>query len=108
MEESLNVNKAAGAPSELNVGLGIGSWTEETLCDGEDTLYVLRVEDGGRITVLDRMTGFGVRDIESGYKDKDGKFWLASGNCDVRSNDGFTVAQAIDWIKEQANTCVAA
>lgn len=95
--------------SALGDKLESGKWTAETLCDGEDTLYALRVEDGGRITVLDRMTGFDWgRDIESGYRDKDGKFWLASGRCDVRQNDGFTVEQAIDWIKAHANTCVAA
>lgn len=81
-------------------------WKEETMCDGEDTLFTAHLEDGGRITVLDRMTGFDFgRDIESGYKDKDGKFWLASGNCDVRRY-GFNVDQAIDWIKSNANNCV--
>ena len=38
----------------------------------------------GSLTVLDRMTGFGWRDIETGYRDQDGKFWLASGGFDVR------------------------
>jgi len=81
-------------------------WSQETLCDGEDTLFTARLDDGGRITVLDRMTGygFGVRDIESGYKDADKKFWLASGGCDVRNHD-LTVEDAIAWIKQHANTC---
>lgn len=43
--------------------------------------------DFGSITILDRRTGFGWRDIESGFRDKDGKFWLASGNYDVRDSD---------------------
>lgn len=34
----------------------------------------------GSITVLDRMTGFGHRDIESGYRDTSGRLWIASGN----------------------------
>jgi len=59
----------------------------------------------GSLTVLDRMTGFGWRDIETGYRDKDGKFWLASGNYDVTKSGAVTVQDAIDWVKERANTC---
>ena len=59
----------------------------------------------GSITVLDRMTGFGWRDIETGYRDKDGKFWLASGNYDVRESGSKTIGEAINCIKSNANTC---
>lgn len=66
----------------------------------------------GSLTVLDRMTGyeftgyeFGCRDIETGYRDKDGKFWLASGNCDVRESGCKTLGEAIEWVKQRANTC---
>lgn len=59
----------------------------------------------GSITVLDRMTGFGWRDVESGYRDKEGKFWLASGNFDVRSAGCNTVKEAINYVKQNANTC---
>lgn len=64
----------------------------------------------GSLTVLDRMTGFGWRDVESGYRDKDGKFWLASGNFDVRNvrlypDLNVTVQEAIDCVKQNANNC---
>lgn len=59
----------------------------------------------GSITVLDRMTGYGggVRDIETGYRAIDGKFWLASGNFDIRSQGCATVGEAIECIKRNAN-----
>jgi hypothetical protein len=59
----------------------------------------------GSITVLNRMTGFGHRDTETGFRDKDDNFWLASGMYDVRESYCKTVGQAIDWIKQRANTC---
>ena len=59
----------------------------------------------GSITVLDRMTGFGWRDIETGYRDTDGEFWLATGNVDVREAYCNTVGDAIQYIKGIANTC---
>lgn len=60
----------------------------------------------GSITVLDRMTGFGWRDIETGYRDPEGKFWLASGMYDVRKSGVKTIGEAIEWIKQRANNCV--
>jgi len=76
----------------------------------DDQLYGLRLPNGGTLTVLDRMTGWGdgIRDIESGYKDKDDKFWLASGNFDIRQCGEITIAQAIDLVKRNANTCIGA
>lgn len=73
----------------------------------DDHLVGMKLEDGGQITVLDRVTGWsgGSRDIESGYKDKDGKFWLASCQFDIREQGPITVAEAIAIIKEYANTC---
>lgn len=61
----------------------------------------------GSITVLDRMTGYGfnVRDTETGFRDTEGKFWLASGGVDVRDSGCRTVGEAVDWVKEHANTC---
>ena len=59
----------------------------------------------GSITVLDRMTGFGWRDVETGFKDPDGRFWLASGNFSIRMFPDLTVKEAIAKIKENANTC---
>ncbi len=60
----------------------------------------------GSITVLDRMTGFGWRDIETGFRDKDGLFWLASGNIDVRYAGVETIGEAIEFIKKNANTVI--
>lgn len=60
----------------------------------------------GSLTVLDRMTGFGWRDVESGFRDKDGKLWIASGGKDIRYAEVKTFGEAIEWIKENANTCI--
>ncbi len=78
-----------------------------TPCGDDDILHTLMLADDERITVLDRLTGYsgGRRDIESGYIDKDGKFWLASGQFDIRAFDDLSVADAIDKIKVNANTC---
>lgn len=59
----------------------------------------------GSITVLNRMTGFGWRDTETGYRDPDGKFWLASGNFDIRDYEVKTIGDAIELIKANANSC---
>lgn len=73
-------------------------------CD-EDTQWALHTNIGS-ITVLDRMTGFGWRDVETGFRDPDGKFWLASGNMDVRNSGCKTLGEAIAWVKRNSNTCV--
>jgi hypothetical protein len=59
----------------------------------------------GTLTVLDRMTGFGYRDVESGFLDEDKFFWLACGNCDVRESGAMTIQEAIDFVKKNANAC---
>lgn len=90
---------------DMSTLLGDVKWSESPRCDS-DTLYTIYLENGGRITVLDRETGYGcrIRDIESGYDHKEG-FWLASGQCDVREHPELTLTQAVEWIKERANTC---
>jgi hypothetical protein len=60
----------------------------------------------GSITILNRLTGFGHRDVETGYKDEEGRFWLASGSCNVLWSNSKTVGEAIEWVKQNANTCV--
>lgn len=60
----------------------------------------------GSLTVLDRMTGFGWRDVETGYRDQNGNFWLASGNYDVRYSGAKNLGDAIKWVKDRANNCV--
>lgn len=60
----------------------------------------------GRITVLDRLTGFGdgdIRDIESGFTDRIGGFWLVSGGFDIRTHKDLSVEDAVSLIKESAN-----
>ena len=81
---------------------------EEWNKDPDSNLYGLRLGDVEKITVLDRMTGWGgsIRDVETGYTDKDGKFWLASGNFDIRRLDVKTIGEAIELIKGNANTCI--
>jgi len=83
-------------------------FSKKIYCEGENVLYTARV-DIGRITVLDRLTGygFGIRDIETGYKDNDGTFWLASGDFDIRQYQDIPVELAVEMIKNAANTCVA-
>ncbi len=61
----------------------------------------------GTITVLDRETGYGtgIRDVETGYRDLDGNFWLASGGYDIRDMNVKTFGEAIASVKKNANTC---
>ena len=61
--------------------------------------------DIGSLTVLERMTGFGWRDIETGYRANDGKFWLASGGFDDRESMAASIGEAIEWVKQNANNC---
>ena len=72
----------------------------------KDTQWALHTNLGS-ITVLDRMTGFGWRDVETGFRDPNGAFWLASGMMDVRKENLKTFKDAIQWIKDNSNTCVA-
>lgn len=73
----------------------------------EDVSFALHTNLGS-ITVVDRLTGFSgyVRDTESGFRDPEGRFWLASGMLDVRESGAKTISDAIDWIKNNANNCV--
>jgi hypothetical protein len=68
---------------------------------GTDRQWALHT-DIGSLTVLDRMTGFGFRVTETGFRSPDGGWWLASGNHDVRFSGAKTLGQAIDWVK---NNC---
>jgi hypothetical protein len=84
-------------------------WTKEIRMGGEDTIFFAHT-DLGRFSVLDRLTGygFGIRDIETGYRDLDGKFWLASNGFDIRDDELLTIKQAIAKVKKYANTCSGA
>ena len=70
----------------------------------EDEVQVAIHCDLGNITVLNRMTGYGWREMETGFRAPDGKFWLASG-FDVRDMNCSTFGEAITCIKENANMC---
>lgn len=73
---------------------------------GDDVQLALHTNLGS-LTVIDRETGYGygLRDIETGYRDENGDFWLASGGCDVRRSGSATIGEAIAWVKRHANTC---
>jgi hypothetical protein len=74
----------------------------------DDILHTAQT-DVGRITVLDRLTGFGdgtIRDIETGYRDLNGNFWLVSGDIDIRCKSDISIDEAILYIKENATTFV--
>ena len=70
-----------------------------------DVRYALHTNLGSFI-VLDRMTGFGFRDTETGFRDNDGEYWLASGGYDVRKSGSVSINDAINWVKSKANSCV--
>ena len=73
----------------------------------EDDKQVALHTNLGTLTVLNRMTGFGHRDIETGYRAPDGTFWLASGMFDIRWHSDKSIAEAIKIVKENANNCIA-
>jgi hypothetical protein len=86
--------------SELN-------WRCETRNEEQNKIYFSTTEFGV-ISVLDRLTGWGggVRDIETGFTDLDKKFWLASGRFDIRCHENESIEDAIELIKQNANTCI--
>lgn len=83
-------------------------WKKETRMDGENIIFTAYT-DYGRFTVLDRLTGWGdgnCRDTETGFKNKEGKFWLASGMMDIRRFPDLTIEEAVELVKKEANTCI--
>jgi hypothetical protein len=82
-------------------------FTEQLYDECADILYTC-LTGKGRITVLDRETGygFGNRDTETGFTCNSGKFWLVSGNFDIRRYPELSVDDAVDLIKYWANTCI--
>ena len=56
----------------------------------------------GSFTVLDRMTGFGHRDVETGFRDKQGAFWLVNGGFSIRNHPELTINEAIQMVKNLA------
>lgn len=106
MRKYLNeYGKEVYADVTLDTPISNGHFVEVDCCDYEDEQFALHTNLGS-ITVLDRMTGFGWRDVETGYRDMDGKFWLSSGNMDVRDHGCKTFGEMVDWVKNNANNCV--
>jgi hypothetical protein len=87
--------------------IGDSVFIEGKRCN-DNVFFYLDLGDNEKITVLDRLTGFsgGIRDIETGYMNSDGRFWLASGNFDIREFPELTINEAIAKIKDNANTCI--
>ena len=71
-----------------------------------EAVQIAHHAEWGSITVLDRMTGFGWRDVETGFRDPDGLFWLASGNFNITDFPDLSISEAILTIKQNANTCI--
>jgi len=78
-------------------------WKEEERCGGEDIIFTAHTKIG-RFTVLDRLTGFGIgiRDIETGYMDFDGEFWIVSGMFDIRKYSKLTETEAAELTKRES------
>jgi hypothetical protein len=69
-----------------------------------DTCHYL-ITDAGTFTVLERQeTGHYpyTGDVETGYRDNDGFFWLASGGVDVRTGCR-TFGDAVKMVEQLAN-----
>ena len=81
-------------------------WKYESRVNGEDHLYFYNMPDGCRLTVVDRITGYGngQRDIETGFRDDADLFWLASGMFDIRDFPDLSIADAIEKVKCNSNT----
>lgn len=91
--------------SEVAFHIVPGGYKLEGFDERPDVQHALHTNLGS-LTVLNRMTGFGHRDIETGFRDPNGLFWLATGMCDVRDSGAVTVGEAIEWVKRHANVCV--
>ena len=82
---------------------------KETKILDEDTIYSAFVGNQ-RFTVLVRTTGFGWRDIETGYCDnylaplETPNMWIATG-FDIRNYPDATLEEAVQLIKKNANVC---
>lgn len=87
-----------------------GYKSPDTAFDGEpeDTCVYHVTPFGGVISVVSRMTGFGYRDEETGYRSPCGKFWLASGHQDIRDVLGELDSDEAmaQWVMDRANNCV--
>ena len=89
-------SKTGGGMNALVKTLIFELWRQSN----DNTLVGVKLPNGGTITVLDRLTGWSSgRDIETGYRAPGGRFWLASGNFDIRRFPDITITEAIEKIK---------
>ncbi|QEG09460.1 hypothetical protein CPT_MyoSmar_011 [Serratia phage MyoSmar] len=96
---------------------------ESAYVDERCTLFAYDAGHHGRMTVLDRPTGYGygIRDVETGYRETYShwrhdslNFWLASGGRDIirelshgeRQRCGMAWDEAVEWVKRHSNTVV--
>ena len=72
-----------------------------------ETCWHHSLMNGGSISVVERLTGFGWWDIETGYRSPCGQFWLASGDCDIRDHlaQFSSEDEMIEWVIRNANNC---
>jgi hypothetical protein len=73
----------------------------------DDTLLRAFLPTGWLVTVVDGMTGFGYRDVETGLRCLGtGRFWLASGRFDIRDHlhEVSTEDELVEMIQRNANT----
>jgi hypothetical protein len=67
----------------------------------DNTLWGVKLKVGGQISVLRRWTGFEWRDVETGYRSKEGHWYLAT-DFDIRNYQPMTEEEAIQAIVKNA------
>lgn len=75
--------------------------------EAEVVTYLHRLANGGSISVVERRTGFGYMDEETGYTSPCGQFWLASGHHDIRHSlhELNSEDEMAEWVMARANNC---
>lgn len=85
--------------------------------DEPNVLFIFNAGHHGKTTILDRMTGYGYRDIETGFREWNSPhrfmhcdFWLASNGFDIRetinSNDEMRWDSIVRFIKLNASAVI--
>lgn len=70
----------------------------------DDDIMFRAIFQNYSFTVLDRMTGFGHRDTETGLRNRKTKqFYLVSNMFDIRQHPNLTITEAINLIKNKCN-----
>lgn len=95
---------------ELDTPFSEDFFHEVTKYNNDENYQLAFHSNLGSITVLERTTGYGWKDNETGYRDPLGNFWLASGHRNVisamKNKENPTVDDAIQYVKKYANTCI--